>query len=195
MTMPMQYIGTDVPNARKFPQTPSKKEDKHPGTTTGQYSVLSTTSTTTVHNCQELTDEAMIRNRVELIREQYLHCIGREMPMSFMRQVLLDLIAGTPWQYYEYALEETAFAPNPSWRYTMAIVRRLVNTATPIDRIRDPKPAPKEKPLTEMHAYHQREYDPVQLQKERDAELDAMMAKFLAEQAAEEAANVQPQHE
>lgn len=199
MTMPVQYIGTDVPSdtqpdsssVRKFPQTPLKKTNKV--STTTEYSVL---STTTVQNCQELTNDPMLRNHAELIRQQYEETIGKQMPMSFLRQLLRDLIAGTPWQYYEYALEETAYAPQPSWRYTMAIVNRLRSCCTPIDRIREPKPAAlsyqgysqrRDKfpgypgATVSEQCYTQREYT------NSDDALDRMMAEFLAKQEKAEA--------
>lgn len=118
--------------------------------------------------------EQLLRNRAELLREKYSEVIGRDMPMAVLRQLLLSLLAGTPWEYYEYALEETALAPAPSWRYAMAIVNRLDTQAVPVDRIRDPKPRKRGKTL-EMQDYTQREYV------HNEDPMDRMMAEFFSE--------------
>lgn len=176
MTIPMQYRETNVPDVRKFPHTPSKNNTT---TTSTGSSTSSSSSTTTVEFCQDMADEQLLRNRVELLRGQYRETIGRDMPMSAMRQLLLALIGGTPWQYYEYALEETALAPAPSWRYAMAIVNRLITQAVPVDRLRDPKPRKQGRVLAEQD-YTQREYH------HSDDPVDRMMAEWFASQNGEE---------
>lgn len=170
MSMPMQYTGANVPDVRKFPHTPSKNITS---TTSGSSGTTGSSSTTTVEFCHELEQE-MLRNRVDLLREQYMNCMGREMPMGVMKQLLLSILGGTPWQYYEYALEETVLAPMPSWRYTMAIVNRLITQAVPVERLRDPKPRHKGRLLSEQD-YTQREYH------HSEDPIDAMMAKWFAE--------------
>jgi hypothetical protein len=60
-----------------------------------------------------------------------MECIGRPMPPSIHRRVLLDLIDGGHYEYYSYALEEAAIAPQPSWRYVEAILRRLYHDQIP----------------------------------------------------------------
>lgn len=57
--------------------------------------------------------------------------IGRPMPPSIHRKLLLDLIEGAPYEYFRYAIEEAAIAPQPSWRYVMAIIRRLERERVP----------------------------------------------------------------
>lgn len=180
MTMPQQYTGTDVPQVRRFPHTPFKNN-----TTTTSSSSTRTSSTTTVQNCQELETDPMIRNRCEQLRMQYADAIGDDMPRAILKQLLRSLLSGTPWQYYEYALEEAALAPSPSWRYVMAIVHRLTASAVPVDRIREPKPARRRDKYpdypgatVEQQCYSQREYT------HNDDALDAMMAKWMAEQEA-----------
>lgn len=175
MTFPMQYSGTNVPDVRKFPHTPSKNMT----TTTSTGSSTSSSSTTTVVNCQDMADDQLLRNRVEILRGQYREAIGRDMPMAAMRQLLLALIGGTPWQYYEYALDETALAPAPSWRYALAIVNRLISQAVPVDRLRDPKPRKQGRVLPEQD-YTQREYQ------HSEDPIDRMMADWFASQTGEE---------
>ena len=168
MSMPNMDRGTAVPNVRRSPHTPSKNN-----TTTTSSSTSSTS--TTVQNFQQMADDAMLRNRCELLRMQYQEVIGQDMSMATLKQLLRSLLAGTPWQYYEYALEEAALAPYPSWRYVMAIVSRLSAEAVPVARIRDPKPKRKGRVLPEQD-YAQREY------KNSDDILDRMMAEYLATQ-------------
>ena len=120
-----------------------------------------------------MTEQEVLRNRAELLREKYFEVIGRDMPMAVLRQLLLSLLAGTPWQYYDYALDETALAPAPSWRYAMAIVNRLDTQAVPIDQIREPRPKKRGK-ILEHQDYTQREYT------HSEDPMDRMMAEFLS---------------
>lgn len=76
-------------------------------------------------------NDAAIRISCEALREKYLLCIGRPMPPSVHRQLLLDLIDGGHYEYYSYALDEAAIAPQPSWRYVLAIIRRLYRDQVP----------------------------------------------------------------
>lgn len=133
----------------------------------------SSSRTTTVQNCQIIPDEQLIRNRAQLLRDKYSEVIGREMPLAQLRQLLLALISGTPWQYYDYALDETALAPAPSWRYTVAIVNRLTAQAVPVERLRDPKPKRQTGKIVEHQLYTQREYIHTE-----DA-MDRMMAEYM----------------
>lgn len=89
-----------------------------------------TTATTTEQLCQEK-ENAAVRISCEALREKYLLCIGRPMPPSVHRQLLLDLIEGGHYEYYSYALDEAAIAPQPSWRYVLAIIRRLYREQVP----------------------------------------------------------------
>ena len=163
MTAPMHNRQTNV---CVFPQNNERMSTTT--TTSGGSS-----GTTTVENCQEMTEQEVLRNRAELLREKYFEVIGRDMPMAVLRQLLLSLLAGTPWQYYDYALDETALAPAPSWRYAMAIVNRLDAQAVPIDQIREPRPKKRGK-ILEHQDYTQREYT------HSDDPMDRMMAEFLS---------------
>lgn len=125
--MPAQPEYRDT-NVRPFPHTPRERSNEHSSSSSGS-SGSSSTSTTTVQLCQILEEnrakEALQRVAAEAIREQYANCVGEQMPPSLFRRVLLDLIDGTPKQYYTYALDETCLAPKPSPRYMLAIVARL----------------------------------------------------------------------
>lgn len=169
MTMPKLYTGADVPNTVRFPRTPSNSNE----TTTTTSS--STTSSSTVQFCQEL-EEEMLRNHCERLRMQYAACIGQEMTPAILKRLLLSLYSGTPWQYYEYALEEATYAPYPSWRYVMAIVNRLIGQGVPVDQIRAKKPVRQSYKTVEQQQYTQREYH------HTDDAMDAMMASFMAMQ-------------
>lgn len=87
-------------------------------TTTG----ISSSSTTTHAHAREVE----INVSVQSIRELYADAIGGSMSQICENSLREDLRKGTPYIFYHYALLETAFAPRPSWRYALAIVRRLV---------------------------------------------------------------------
>lgn len=92
-------------------------------TTTTISSSSSSSSTTRAH---ARTRETEINVAVAGLREIYQDAIGQPMSDICERSLRRDLEKGVPYLYFHYALEETAFAPRPSWRYTMAIVRRLL---------------------------------------------------------------------
>lgn len=91
-------------------------------TTTTTASSSSSSTSTRAHARAR---EAEVNCQIEGLRELYRDAIGQAMSDICERALRRDLERGTPYVYYHYALEETAFAPRPSWRYTMAIVRRL----------------------------------------------------------------------
>ena len=148
-------------NVRLTPCTPSQKESS-------SRSSSGSSSTTTVEN-----DHILLRNRVEQLRELYTATIGVPMTPAVMRQLLLSVTRGTPWQYYEYALEETALAPRPSWRYALAIVTRLISEQAPADDVRGSQRHTKR---VREQEYTQREYV------HDESRIDAMMAEFFAQQ-------------
>lgn len=92
-------------------------------TTTTITSINSSSSTT---HASARAREAEINVAVEGLRELYHDAIGQPMSAICERSLRRSLEAGTPYVFYHYALQETAFAPRPSWRYTEAIVRRLL---------------------------------------------------------------------
>lgn len=114
------------------------REQQQPTTTTTA-TTTTTTTATTEQLCHYMGTKAEDQERKELraryeceaIREQYMSCIGRPMPLSIHRKLLLDLIDGAHYEYYRYALEEASLAPQPSWRYVMAIIRRLERERVP----------------------------------------------------------------
>lgn len=72
---------------------------------------------------------------MEELKELHQEIFERPMPRPIAQRVLRDLDAGIPPEYYEYAMCETVFAPNPSWRYTMAIVGRCVRDQVDIETL------------------------------------------------------------
>lgn len=110
----------------------TNEQRQQPPTTT----TTTATATTSEQLCQYMEavgvpSDASARYYCEALRQQYMSCIGRPMPPSIHRKLLLDLIAGTEYEYYRYAIDEAAIAPQPSWRYVMAIVRRLQREKVP----------------------------------------------------------------
>ena len=89
--------------------------------------ITSTSSTTSSSNANGYADKMAHAN---YIAEEYFDAIGRRMPHSIRIDVEQDL-SFTPYQYYVYALRETARAPRPSWAYTKAIVSRLLRERVP----------------------------------------------------------------
>lgn len=91
----------------------------------------SSSSTTTVRKFPENasrerseTRELLRRLQMEHLKKLHMECIGRPMPAPIAAEVLRDLDADTPAEYYKYALTEACYAPRPSWRYVQAIIRR-----------------------------------------------------------------------
>ena len=152
-----------VPNDKRTPPTPPSKFSTSSSSTS--------TTSTTVQNCHIL-----LRNRVELLRQLYTVCIGQPMTAAILKQLLLALDSGVPWQYYEYALQESALAPYPSWRYVRAIVSRLMAEKAPADDVRGSQR--KTKKVREQD-YTQREYV------HDESAIDAMMAEYFAEKGGE----------
>ncbi len=69
--------------------------------------------------------EAELNVQVADLKELYQQAIGQPMSAICEASLRRSLEGGTPYLYYHYALVETAYAPRPSWRYTLAVVRRL----------------------------------------------------------------------
>lgn len=106
-----------------------RRTEDEQSTTSTSSSSTTTTTTTSVQLCQQMDSAARVA--CEDLREKYLECIGRPMPPSIQRRLLLDLLDGAPYAYYSYALDEAAMAPQPSWRYVLAIVGRLTRERVP----------------------------------------------------------------
>lgn len=90
-----------------------------------------TTTPTTTSSSSKLFQEKEApdweaRYHAEAIRELHMENFGRKMPPSIHRKVLQDLIDGTPYEYYAYAIGQAAMAPFPSWRYVEAVMGRLI---------------------------------------------------------------------
>lgn len=97
-------------------------QENNKRTTTTSNSSITSSSTT---RASARAREAEINVAIEGLRQLYQDAIGQPMSAICERALRDDLAAGTPYIFYHYALEETAFAPRPSWRYAQAIVRRL----------------------------------------------------------------------
>lgn len=85
-----------------------------------------------MQNCHNMA----VRIACEDLRERYTECIGTPMPQIIHKRLLLDLLDGTPYEYYSYALDEASIAPKPSWRYVLAIVARLHREQVPPESLR-----------------------------------------------------------
>lgn len=98
------------------------------------------TNTSTTTTTRSSSTRAYTRAREEVNADfqtamsEFQDAIGRPMPRSIQDYVWARL-ASHDWQLLDlsYALAETAAAPCPSWRYTLAIMRRLTK-AMPWER-------------------------------------------------------------
>jgi len=83
-------------------------------------------TTTTPSTTTTSTTTTLFREEMSEFREMYRDAIGREMPRFIETDLLSRLISGAVSAIdVQYAFEETAAAPRPSWRYTCAILTRL----------------------------------------------------------------------
>lgn len=89
-------------------------------TTTTTSTTTATTTTTTSTFVEEMSE----------FREMYRDALGREMPRFIEADILSRLLTGKNDSIdIQYALQETAAAPRPSWRYASAILARLTREA------------------------------------------------------------------
>lgn len=102
-----------------------KGEIQH--TTTANGSSRSTTSTTSRRDRKEALMD------LESIKRAYHDCLSLTMPEHIENQVKYWLEENVfPPEYIIYALQEASMAPRPSWKYAMAIIRRLSNEHYPV---------------------------------------------------------------
>lgn len=103
------------------------------GTTTTTEKNTSSTSTTKYYHGRNSNDTIM---ELETIKLRYHNCLGATMPKHLSDQVLGWLKGNTiPAEYFLYGLQEAAYAPRPSWRYVMAVVRRLASEKYPVEML------------------------------------------------------------
>lgn len=106
-------------------------------TTTSRTSRTTTSSTTSSSSsssiaraCARACEEKLYTPEINVcvadLQEAYADSIGSAMSEQCERYLRKQLARGVPYLYYLYALQETGFAPRPSWRYTEAIVCRLM---------------------------------------------------------------------
>ena len=91
-------------------------------TTTINGTTAATTRSTSTHARAREED---VNIALEEIAELYQDVLGRPIPRFLLKQLSLDILVGNQPEWYIFALKEAAAAPQPSWRYVEAIVRRL----------------------------------------------------------------------
>lgn len=113
-----------------------KRGDTTTSSTTTSSSTTATSSSTTTNTTTTTTngrDSDDILMDVELIKKRYYDCLGTTMPEYLASQVHGYLQGNTiPCEYFLFGLQEAATAPRPSWRYAMAVVRRLAQERYPV---------------------------------------------------------------
>lgn len=67
-------------------------------------------------------------NHNHFMEQQYRYCIGEDMP-QWVKDNMGMYSERVPFEYIIYALAEAAMAPRPSWRYAVAIIKRLEREA------------------------------------------------------------------
>lgn len=124
MTIPLQKRGTNV-----LPYPYKSVENNHNTQRSGEVPAAASSSNTTTVQTLPIPDKfARQSMAMERLKVEFYDAFGRDMPRAIAQQVLRDIRAGVPAAYYSYAIEQTIYAPRPSWRYTMAIVARLQRT-------------------------------------------------------------------
>lgn len=104
-----------------------------PTTTTDRSTGTSSTCTTTTHG----RNSSRIVIQLESLKELYYDAMQRPAPSFITREIEMDLQRDSElmYAYYAYALRETAMAPRPSWKYTQAIMGRLIREKTPLEAV------------------------------------------------------------
>lgn len=102
--------------------------------------------------------------QVNYLIEYYQGCLCVDsVPIPVISQITHLLTEGVSPGVIAYALEETALAPSPSWRYARAIINRCIAEGIQTaDQARGrSRPQPKKATQykqTQQHLYQQREY-------------------------------------
>lgn len=127
------------------------------GTTTTTTSTKKSTTTTTSSSTTTTQEETHIPVVMETLLSMYREAIGRNAPSMVVEEITYHLCMVCDWQpdWVEYALQETAYAPMPSWRYAQAIIRRLSSSG---DQQPNRRPATRQPRVLREQAYTQREY-------------------------------------
>ena len=115
-----------------------------------------TTTSTTGGGCSPSCSPEVLQN-CNILIDKCERMFGF-VPDAMITEMLEDLAGNMPLQYYTYALDETAFAPRPSYGYMRAILRRLRSERPAPDQLgHKPAQRPALRILREQ-AYTQREY-------------------------------------
>lgn len=92
-------------------------------TTTNEKEIITSTTTSTSTTS---TTRSKLHDEMDIIKEAFQDAMNRPMPQSIANYVKSEILLGNmDVSDLCYALAETAMAPRPSWRYTMAIMNRL----------------------------------------------------------------------
>lgn len=127
------------------------------GTTTTTTSREERTTTTTSSSTTTTQEESHTPTVIESLLYLYREAIGRNAPSMVCEELTFHLCMACDWKtdWVEYALQETAYAPMPSWRYAQAIIRRL--SSSPEQRP-NKRPVGKQPRVLREQNYTQREY-------------------------------------
>lgn len=122
-------------------------------TTTTKNSTTTTSSTSTTTTQEEIHTPSVIESLLSLYHE----AIGRNAPTMISEEITYHVCIQHDWkpEWVEYALQETSYAPMPSWRYAQAIIRRLSSSG---DQQPNRRPATRQPRVLREQAYTQREY-------------------------------------
>ena len=122
-------------------------------TTTTKNSTTTTSSTSTTTTQEENHSPSVIESLLSLYHE----AIGRNPPSMISEEITFHVCIQHDWkpEWVEYALQETSYAPMPSWRYAQAIIRRLSSGP---DQRPNRRPAGGQKRILAEQNYTQREY-------------------------------------
>lgn len=125
-----------ITSGTSVPTTTTRTSSTTTSSTSSRSSSSSTIARACVRACEDRLYTPAINVCVEDLREVYLDSIGSDMSEQCERYLRKQLARGVPYLYYLYALQETGFAPRPSWRYTEAIVCRLTREHVSEDDLR-----------------------------------------------------------
>ena len=125
-----------IASGTSVPTTTTRTSSTTTSSTSSRSSSSSTIARACACACEDRLYTPAINVMVDDLRDAYLDAIGSEMSERCEHFLRGELARGVPYEYYLYALDETAYAPRPSWRYTAAIVRRLMCTHASVDDLR-----------------------------------------------------------
>ncbi len=127
-------------NVQEHNQNTSTEEVHDNYTTTDGYSSRSSSTTTT--NGRNTPEFERLMNEIRKANEHlpylaklYHDAIGRQLNRIISQEMASMMRDGIPPEYIEYALQEAAAAPQPSWAYAKAVIRRLKRERVPAEEV------------------------------------------------------------